>query len=216
MVRRDNIKSTCTISLTYRWQVRDMCTPHSRVHVVMAHLPTQPGHSSQSSWAQSCRQPLHALPRGDLWDLAYCHIFTCCLETSRLFFLPVLKCLVPSTIALYSHSVSNFSLLWASFKLGNLQYKRKVYSVFSFDNPTAYSMFIYHWLESGKMCRIIRSLMWRENFIRDLWMQWYLKMNRTWVFLWLLPSAGSPQALRSPSLSLGLLILQSSSQWHPS
>lgn len=114
---------------------------------------------------------------------------------------------VPEYYSFILSFVSIFSLLWTFFKLGNMKYKRKVCSVFSFDNPPTYSMFIYHWLESSKMYRIIWSLMWWENFVRDLWMQWHLKMNRTWVFVWLLlPSAGSPQALSSPSLSLGLLI----------
>lgn len=98
-----------------------------------AGLLTQPDHSLH----------MHCL-EGSCGILLIVIYSPACLETSSLFFLPVLKCLIQSNRALYFHSVLNSSLVWASFNLG------KVYSFFCFDNPTKYSMFIYYFLESAK------------------------------------------------------------------
>lgn len=115
--------------------------------------------SSHSAWSQRSPQPRavsslhkHCLDRtyGTLLFVTYSWA---CLETSSLFLFLVLKCLIQSNTTLYSHSIYNFSLVWDSFKLGNLQYKRKMYCLLF----SIYSMFISYFLGLVKICRIRKA-----------------------------------------------------------
>lgn len=75
--QRENIKSICTISLNYRWQVRGRLSLHFLL--LSPDGPSAPSHWSQltSSSTWSCRLPPHTPSSGDLWDVADCHLFTC-------------------------------------------------------------------------------------------------------------------------------------------
>ena len=143
-------------------------------HVCLCTLPLSPrGHGKYvvsfnlvTAHSHLCRaaRNLHKyyLDRmyGVLLTITYSHA---CPERNSLFH-PVLNCLIQSNIILFnfiqyhSHSILNFSLVCDSFKLENLQYKRKMYSVFSVDNSPTYSMFISYFLGSAKMHRTRKVL----------------------------------------------------------